>query len=201
MSKFLKTSFILLILFSCKPEDKTLPILNFKINAEGVKEYYTITYDGFVNQFNEDFTTDNLKDKVCIANFFFTRCPSICPPMRQELIKISDAVKEHNDFMMISHTIDMTNDTVDVLHTYWETTEVPAERWQFLRGSEGVAKEQAKQFMTNFKPNEDGTDFYHSSFVALIDKQQQIRGFYNTSTPVDMERLINDIKILVTNLE
>lgn len=197
MIKFLKVSILLLILFSCKPENKTLPILSFKINAEGVKEYYTITYDGFVNQFNEEFSTNNLKDKVCIANFFFTRCPSICPPMQQELIKIAKMVKEYDDFMMISHTIDMTNDTIDVLHNYWETTEIPGERWQFLGGSEVVAKAQAKQFMTNFKPNEDGTDFYHSSFVALIDKQQQIRGFYNTSTPVDMERLIEDIKTLV----
>lgn len=197
MKKFFKFFFLILIIFSCKPEEKTLPILNFKINDDGIKEYYTITYDGFVNQFNKEFTTVDLKDKVSIANFFFTRCPSICPPMRQELIKISEAVKDHRDFMMISHTIDMTNDTVDVLQTYWQATGVPAERWQFLRGTEAVAKAQAKQYMTNFKPNEDGTDFYHSSFVALIDKQQQIRGFYNTSTPVDMDRLIEDIKLLL----
>lgn len=197
MKKFFKFFFLILIIFSCKPEEKTLPILNFKINDDGIKEYYTITYDGFVNQFNNEFTTVDLKDKVSIANFFFTRCPSICPPMRQELIKISEAVKDHQDFMMISHTIDMTNDTVDVLQTYWQATGVPAERWQFLRGTEAVAKAQAKQYMTNFKPNEDGTDFYHSSFVALIDKQQQIRGFYNTSTPVDMDRLIEDIKLLL----
>lgn len=197
MKKFFKFFFLILIIFSCKPEEKTLPILNFKINDDGIKEYYTITYDGFVNQFNNEFTTVDLKDKVSIANFFFTRCPSICPPMRQELIKISEAVKDHRDFMMISHTIDMTNDTVDVLQTYWQATGVPAERWQFLRGTEAVAKAQAKQYMTNFKPNEDGTDFYHSSFVALIDKQQQIRGFYNTSTPVDMDRLIEDIKLLL----
>lgn len=197
MRTFFKISLIFLILFSCKQEEKTLPILSFRMNTEGVKEYYTITYDGFTNQFNEQFTTENLNEKVSIANFFFTRCPSICPPMRQELIKIYNSVREHDDFMMISHTIDMTNDTVDVLHTYWEATEIPAEKWQFLRGYETVTKEQAKQFMTNFKPKEDGTDFYHSSFVALIDKQQQIRGFYNTSTPVDMGRLIEDIKILV----
>ena len=197
MKKFFKFFFLILIIFSCRPEEKTLPILNFKINDDGIKEYYTITYDGFVNQFNKEFTTVDLKDKVSIANFFFTRCPSICPPMRQELIKISEAVKDHRDFMMISYTIDMTNDTVDVLQTYWQATGVPAERWQFLRGTEAVAKAQAKQYMTNFKPNEDGTDFYHSSFVALIDKQQQIRGFYNTSTPVDMDRLIEDIKLLL----
>ena len=44
--------------------------------------------------------------------------------------------------------------------------------------------------MTNFKPNEDGSDFYHSSFVALVDKQQQIRGFYNVLIKEDVERLI-----------
>ena len=197
MSRLIKTFIFLLIICSCKSEERNLPILSFKINSEGVKEYYTITYDGFVNQFNEGFTTNNLKGKVCIANFFFTQCPSICPPMRQELIKISHAVKEHNDFMMISHTIDMTNDTVDALLTYWEATKVPSERWQFIRATEVVTKSQAKQFMTNFRPNEDGTDFYHSSFVALIDKQQQIRGFYNTSMPIEIERLIEDVKALV----
>lgn len=196
MTKFIKAFLLLLLICTCKPEEKELPILSFKINADGVKEYYTIKYDGFTNQFNEAFTSDNLKGKVCIANFFFTRCPSICPPMRQELIKVSEAIN-NADFMMISHTIDMTNDSVDALHTYWEATKIPGKTWQFLRATEAVTKAQANQFMTNFRPNEDGTDFYHSSFVALIDKQQQIRGFYNTSTPVEMERLIEDIKLLV----
>ena len=197
MSRFLKAFFFLLLICSCKSEERKLPILSFNINTEGVKEYYTITYNGFVNQFNEKFTTDNLKGKVSIANFFFTRCPSICPPMRQELIKIYDAVGAQDDFMMISHTIDMTNDTVEALHKYWKATKVPASSWQFLRGTETITKAQAKQFMTNFRPNEDGTDFYHSSFVALIDKQQQIRGYYNTSTPVEIGRLIEDIKALI----
>jgi protein SCO1/2 len=51
--------------------------------------------------------------------------------------------------------------------------------------------------MTNFKPNEDGTDFYHSSFVALVDSNQLIRGFYNTLIPEDMERLKLDITTLL----
>ncbi len=197
MSKFLKVFILFLLICSCKPEEKNLPILSFRITTEGVKEYYTVTYEGFTNQFNEDFTTDNLKGKVCIANFFFTRCPSICPPMRQELIKISEAIEDYDGFMMISHTIDMKNDTVDALHTYWQSTNVSGKTWQFLRGSENITKAQANQYMTNFRPNEAGTDFYHSSYAALIDKQQQIRGFYDTSTSADMERLIDDIKQLL----
>ena len=195
--KILKIAILLILVSSCDSDEKILPILSFKVNEEGIKEYYTITYDGFVNQFNENFTTDNLRGKVCTANFFFTRCPSICPPMRLELIKVADALEEYKDFMMISHTIDMDHDTADVLYAYWEATGIPAETWQFLRASEPNTKAQAKQFMTNFRPNEDGSDFYHSSFVALIDKKQQIRGFYNTSTPIEMDRLIEDIKLLV----
>lgn len=194
---FKKFALLFILMVSCKPQDNTLPILSFKINEEGIKEYYTVTYEGFVNQFNQSFTTNNIKGKLCIANFFFTRCPSICPAMREELIKVADALEEYDDFMILSHTIDMSHDSVDVLHRYWEATEVPATKWQFLRASESITKAQAKQFMTNFRPNEDETDFYHSTFVALIDDQQQIRGFYNTTSPEDMKRLVENVKMIL----
>lgn len=194
---FIKIAFLFVLISSCKTQDDALPILSYKINEEGIKENYTVTYDGFVNQFNQPFTTNNIKDKLCIANFFFTRCPSICPPMRQELIKVAEALKDYDDFMILSHTIDMSYDSVNVLNKYWKATEIPATKWQFLRASESGTKEQAKQFMTNFRPNDDGTDFYHSTFVALIDKQQQIRGFYNTTTPKDMERLIENVEMML----
>ena len=73
----------------------------------------------------------------------------------------------------------------------------PNEKWQFLRSTVENTKLQAKQFMTNFKPNEDGTDFYHSSYVALIDRNQLIRGFYNILIPEEVIRLKKDIKILL----
>ena len=61
--------------------------------------------------------------------------------------------------MILSHNIDMSYDSVEVLHRYWKATEIPATKWQFLRAPEFNTKAQAKQFMTNFRPNEDGTDF------------------------------------------
>ncbi len=195
--KSFKIVLLLVLISSCNFQEKTLPILSFKINDEGIKEYYTISYDSFINQFNENFTTDNIKNKVCIANFFFTRCPSICPPMRQEMIKVARSLEEYDDFMMISHTIDVKHDTAEILHIYWRNTEIPGSKWQFLRSTDANTKAQAKQFMTNFRPNKDGSDFYHSSNVALFDKKQQIRGFYNTSASSEMDRLIQDIKILI----
>ncbi len=171
--------------------------MSYKIDETGTKTYYAITYKNFTNQLGESFSTDNIQNKVVIANFFFTRCPSICPPMRTKLIEIADQFKNENDFLIVSHTIDPENDSVEVLKIYSEATSVPSQTWQFVRSSSVNTRLQANLFMTNFKPNEDGTDFYHSSFVALVDKKQQIRGFYNVLVQEEVERLKDDIKSLL----
>lgn len=194
--KFLTFS-IILILFGCQSNSKDLPILSYKIDASGNTVYYAINYEDFTNQLGQDFTTQKIKDKVFIANFFFTSCPSICPPMRKEFIKIAETFKNEEDFIIISHTIDPENDTVDVLKNYSETTGISSDNWQFLRSSTEHTKKQAHSYMTNFKPNNDGTDFYHSSYVALVDKSQQIRGFYDVLVKEEVERLNNDIQSLL----
>ena len=182
---------------SCETSSKELPILSYKIDASGEKDYYTITYEGFTNQLGESFSTENIRGKICIANFFFTSCPSICPPMRTELISIAKEFSEATNLMFISHTIDPKHDSISVLKAYAEATGIPDSKWQFIRASEEQTKLQAKIYMTNFKPNEDGTDFYHSSYVALVDQKQQIRGFYNVLINEDVERLKIDIQHLL----
>ncbi|MGJ8593891.1 MAG: SCO family protein [Aquaticitalea sp.] len=186
-----------LIFFGCHSDSKELPVLSYKINHDGEKVNYTVTYDNFTNQLGQPFSTRNIQNKVVIANFFFTRCPSICPPMRTEFIKIAESFQSEDDFMIVSHTIDPKNDTIEVLKNYAAATEIPLEKWQFVRASDEHTKDQAKQYMTNFKPNENGTDFYHSSYVALVDKNQQIRGFYNILVNVEVERLKEDINFLL----
>ncbi|MEZ4802572.1 MAG: SCO family protein [Gelidibacter sp.] len=171
--------------------------MSYKIDESGKKINYTITYENFTNQLSETFSTDAIKNKVCIANFFFTRCPSICPPMRTKLITIADTFNSNDDFLIISHTIDPENDSIEVLKNYSDATGIPPEKWQFVRSTLDNTRQQANLFMTNFKPNEEGTDFYHSSYVALVDKKQQIRGFYNLLVNEEVERLTYDIKFLL----
>ena len=186
--------FCFYFLVSCNSNDKNLPVLSYKIDGSGNKSYYTINYKEFTNQLDEDF---KVSDKVFIANFFFTRCPSICPPMRLQLIDIAETFKNENDFIIISHTIDPENDTAPILKDYQEATGIKSSKWQFLRSTVENTKLQAELYMTNFKPNQDGTDFYHSSYVALVDREQQIRGFYNILAATDVERLKKDINILL----
>jgi len=184
----------LVILLACETQSKQLPILSYTVNDQGVKTYYQITFSNFLNQHNKEFT--NPKGKVYIANFFFTRCPSICPPMRYQLTNLADNYSS-DDFMIISHTIDPNYDTPEVLRTYAESTGIDNEKWQLLTGSEENTRAQADQFKTNFRPNEDGTDFYHSSYVALVDRENRLRGFYDLLVPREVALLKTDIQLLL----
>jgi len=194
--KFLKI-LILIFFFGCNSDSKQLPILSYKIDDKGNSAPYKITYITFKNQLGENFSTDNIKDKVFLANFFFTSCPSICPPMRNKLIDIADTFQSEDNFLIVSHTIDPENDTVEVLKNYSEATGISIDKWQFIRSSVEHTRLQAGLFMTNFKPNEEGTDFYHSSYAALVDTDQQIRGFYNLLVDEEIERLKEDIAFLL----
>lgn len=185
-----------LLVFNCNSPSNELPVLSFTINANGEKEFYFINYNGFTNQLGQPFSTEDIKGRIVVANFFFTRCPSICPPMRTELISIAETFSNNDELLLLSHTIDPYYDSISVLKSYSEATNIPVEKWQFLRASEKQTKALAKQYMTNFKPNEDGSDFYHSSYVALIDDHQQIRGFYNVLINTEVLRLVNDIRLL-----
>ena len=191
------TRFILILFLSCETSTKDLPILSYTVNDSGQKTFYNIEYDGFTNQSGESFSTETIEGKIFIANFFFTRCPSICPPMRTKLISIAEEFSEDQNFLIISHTIDPEHDSVSVLKSYAEATEIPGNTWQFIRASKEKTKSQAEMYMTNFKPKEDGSDFYHSSYVALVDSDRQIRGFYNILESSDVNRLIHDIEFLV----
>ena len=113
---------LIFCLYGCDLVTKELPILSYKIDDNGNEIHYGINYEGFENQLGENFTSKDIFDRVFIANFFFTRCPSICPPMRTELIKIAETFQDEDDFMLISHTIDPENDTVDILKSYAEAT-------------------------------------------------------------------------------
>lgn len=189
--------FVFSILFGCQSNSKELPVLSYKINADGEKVNYLIPYENFTNQLGQVVSTETIKDKVFLANFFFTRCPSICPPMRTELIKIAEVFNDEDNFLIVSHTIDPDNDSIEILKNYSDATGISSNKWQFVRSSLENTRKQANLFMTNFRPDEDGTDFYHSSYVALVDKKQQIRGFYNILVTEEVERLKEDIEYLL----
>ena len=80
------------------------------------------------------------------------------------------------------------------MKNYADALGIPSKRCKFLAASEGNIKAQAEQYMTNFELNEDGTGFYHSSYVALVDRNKMIRGFYDLLKPKEVKLLKKDIE-------
>lgn len=188
---------VLVVLMSCKNKTPELPVLSFNY-IDGKKELYKIDNFIFTNQNGESVTPSSTEGIVHTMNFFFTSCPSICPPMRIKQQELAETFSEEKNFKQYSISIDFKNDTVDKLKKHAELHNINSTQWNLLRApSEEKLEDIASVLKTNFKPNEDGTDFYHSSYVALIDKEQYIRGFYNILLDEEVTLLKRDIESLL----
>ncbi|TWO31814.1 SCO family protein [Seonamhaeicola sediminis] len=184
------------LLTSCFHEDK-LPVLSRFINEEGRQVIYKIDHLNFTDQNNQTFNETHVDNSVYIANFFFTRCPSICPKMKSGLINIAKDFEKDHDFKIVSISIDPKYDTVEILNKYGRTTGIDSRKWVFVTGNENNLSNAANLFRTSFSEKENTIDFYHSSFVALVDKQKHIRGFYDLLEPTSVNQLKRDIRILL----
>lgn len=187
---------LIIIFISCVSDPK-LPILNSYINDNGVKTTYRVIDFEFHNQLNEKITDKSMLNKVYVSNFFFTRCNSICPKMKDSLIKVADEFKNENNFGILSFSIDPTHDSIPILKLYANGLNSDNTKWHFLNGTDKQLEYTAKLFRTSFHPIKNNIDFYHSPYVALVDKKQQIRGFYNILETGTILKLINDIKFLL----
>ncbi|MBI1949524.1 MAG: SCO family protein [Deltaproteobacteria bacterium] len=136
------------------------------------------------------FSSADLKGKVWIANFFFARCPSICPKMQSETAKILPHVEDLGDdegespVVLVSITVDPENDTPEVLAAYANKLQAPAGRWKFLTGDRELIKEVAvKRFLLGMGDKEavggDVYDIVHSGKLALVDQNGDVRGYWD----------------------
>ncbi len=188
---------ICFLVLTCQNPDSKLPILSYNYDDEK-KEIYKIDDFQFVNQNNDTVTSNNTLDKVHTMNFFFTSCPSICPPMRIKQLEIAATFKDEPDFIQYSISMDLKTDTIEQLRYYAEVSGIELSQWNLLRAnSEEDLQKIAKALKTNFTAGIDGEDFYHSSYVALIDREQYIRGYYNILVPNEVELLKKDIALLL----
>ena len=192
---------------SCDTGQKKLPILGerdwVKKTVDG-KEivdtiYNTIPPFTFANQ-NGDTITENLvKGKIFVADFFFTTCPTICPVMKRQMLKVYDQFKANKDVMILSHTIDPDHDTPQVLNKFAKDLGVTGDQWQFLTGpKEKIYEIGLKNYMVVAKEDSAAEGgFLHSGAFVLVDKDRHVRGIYDGTTEEGTKRLIADIQTLL----
>ncbi len=205
MKTYLNILILGVIFFGCTPKQETkkllLPMIGEKklggVEAEDTI-YHKVQPFAFVNQYNDTISDKTINNKIYVADFFFATCQSICPKMSSQLVHVQNAFKEDNNVLILSHTVNPSNDTVEVLNGYAQTYGAIKNKWHFLTGNKKAIYDLARYSYLVNALEEDGSEegFLHSELFILIDAQKRIRGMYDGTDSVAVVKLISDIKLL-----
>lgn len=186
------------ILESCKTKELPLPIFGERKVVNGDTLFHRIAPFAFVDQDSAVVTNDTFRDKVYVADFFFTSCRTICPIMKTQMLRVYEATRDMPDVQIISHTIDPEYDTVALLRDFAKRLGVESGRWHFVTGvKDSIYKiAQTSYFATALEDKSEPDGFIHSGAFLLVDRQGRIRGKYDGTKEEEVNRLIVDIKKL-----
>jgi protein SCO1/2 len=197
----------LLTMFSCKQQKKSLPIFNpSDFNPELVdkamqsnNKYHTVLDFNLINQNGDTITQKAYEGKIYVTDFFFTNCLTICPIMTNNMNKIQNTFLNVNDVMLLSISVTPEIDSISVLREYANRKEVIDTKWHITTGKKKHIYELARKSYFAVVEQGDGglQDFIHTPNFILIDKDKQIRGIYDGTNDADVQRVIEDIQILL----
>ncbi len=155
----------------------------------------------FTNQDGKKITEQDVIGKVFVAEYFFTTCKSICPIMNANMKIVYERFKNEKDFLILSHTSDPATDSAARLKKYADSLNVDTGKWIFLTGTKDSLYRQARHSYKiddpNNNPLSNEVDFLHSQFFSLVDKNGNVRSIYEGNERKDVERMINEIEVLL----
>lgn len=187
-------------------KDNKLPVMgeseitektvNGKVISDTV--FYKIGSFNFVDQDSNWVSDQSLSNQIYVTDFFFTSCPSICPKMKQQLIRVYNQYSENSELCIVSHTIDPKHDSVQVLKEYAAKLGVESAKWHFVTGEKDDIYKIADRYYVGVHEDKDAPGgFNHSGHFLLIDKSGRIRGVYDGTIEEDVDKLMIDIDILL----
>ena len=200
--------FPLIFITGCSTNNTSIPFYNspdftpyFLSNGE-VEEIisHKISDFSFINQNEKTITNREIEGKIHIANFMFTSCTSICPDMTGNMKLIEKAFSNDPRAVILSYSVTPWIDTPDKLADYVEFNDIKTNNWHFLTGSKSeiysLARESyfAEETMGFSK---DSTDFLHTEYFILVDRDKRIRGIYNGTLMLEALQVVEDISALL----
>jgi len=207
----IKLNYIYLLAFifiSCNQDSKNqLPIYNpvdfnpkyVDKSIQNVNKNHTVKDFNLINQNGNNVTSKDYENKIYVVDFFFTRCPSICPIMTDNMKKIQDEYINNDDVMLLSMSVTPDIDDIEVLKDYAVEKGVNDSKWNITTGKKNHIYELARKSYFAVVDQGDGglQDFIHTPNFILVDTKKQIRGIYDGTEDNEILRLIKDINLLV----
>jgi len=200
------SAIIIISFYNILTPTKVLPIyqpaqVNFELvdsTIQHKKKYHKIADFKLVNQNGDTITQAFYKDKIYVADFFFTTCQTICPIMTDLMYEIQKQTISDPEVLLLSHTVTPEIDSVAQLKRYAKKKLVNSSKWNLVTGDKKQIYDLARTSYLAVKTSGDGGpyDMIHTENFMLIDKKKQIRGFYDGTDPKAIEKLLDDIKVL-----
>ena len=200
------SAIIVYIIYTVLNVEKPLPIYQpnnvetslVDSTIQHVKKYHKIADFSLTNQNGKTITQNDYRDKIYVADFFFTTCQTICPIMTDHMRDIQKEILNDNDVMLLSHSVTPVIDSVAQLKKYATKKGVNDSKWNLVTGDKKQIYELARKSYLAVKTdgNGDQFDMIHTENFMLIDKKRQIRGFYDGTDPKAISQLLEDIKKL-----
>lgn len=197
---------IISIIYQVLKPNEVLPIFQpAKVNAElvdstiqHVKKYHIISDFSLINQNGKTITQEDYKNKIYVADFFFTTCQTICPIMTDHMVQVQNKLKNDSTIMLLSHSVTPEIDSVAQLKKYALKKGVDDTKWNLVTGEKKEIYKLARKSYLAVKTdgNGDEYDMIHTENFILVDKKKRIRGFYDGTDDLDIEQLLKDIEIL-----
>jgi protein SCO1/2 len=198
MRRIIYSLLLLSILVSCKQKGKRLPFLQQDIVGKDTT-YRTIPSFRFLNQDSTVVTGKDFEGTIYVADFFFTSCPTICPIMHRNLLKVYKKYLNNPHVKLASHTIDVKYDTPSRMKAYANKLGVKGSQWEFLWGTrDSIYSLAERNYLVSVGQDSKAPGgFVHQGYLILVDKHKRIRGAYDGTVDEQVQQLMDDMDVLL----
>lgn len=177
---------------------RILPILGERDVVNGDTIYPTVPDFSFVDQDSQRVTNATFDGKIYVVDFFFIHCPTICPKVKANGLRIFEKYRDDDRMMLLSHSIDVKNDTVAALKRHADKLGIESRRWRLVTGDHDAIYEIADDYFSVAVVNPDAPGgFDHSGRLILVDKNRHVRSFCDGTDAKDVDRFLLDIDALL----
>ena len=192
---------LFVVIVACQSNNyrEDLPYLGNTIYEESDTIYHTIQPFKLLDQDSASVTNASLADRVYVADFFFTSCPTICPKMKVQMLRVYEKFEGNSEVGFVSHTIDPMYDTIPLLRAYADRLGVNTDQWKFVWGDQDYMYDLAERSYMSIADEDANAPggFVHSGAFLLVDKEGHVRGFYDGTVEEQVDVLISDIEKLL----
>lgn len=171
---------------------------NKTVSPNGDSLDYTLPVFSYLDQDSNTVDVAAIQNKIFVAEFFFTSCPSICPKMQQQMLRFYEKYKDNSDVIILAFTIDPQRDSVGKLNTYAHKLKIETSKWHLLTGNKDSIYALAESFLVSAAEDADAPGGHiHSGNFVLVDAKQRLRGYYDGTNEESVTKLLDETDLLL----